>query len=144
MNENLPDEAKYAYFGVIRQCAKILDQLAEAMQILLEKRVTLEEKMIRSYFLELANAYASIAATIVSTMEQKDASLIEAVFIAQLTKLNEAVIETVEEFLKAARYDLNYLEQYFEFDFYGKLQFSDFKEKANEFAHQLSKLQKTI
>ena len=124
-------------------------KIDEVVGRLSEKRVTLEEKMIRSYFhqveanlLELsawlnralalattpksgtsseneqASADASVdsykTVTIVTTEEIKAASVDLDQFLLRLEP-------EVDELLKALRYDLNFVEQYFEFNYYGKL-----------------------
>jgi len=138
----LADEVDYAFLGATRQIGRALNLISEALQILLEKRTTLEEKMIRSYFLELLPVQNSIAGCLIAKLgksaENPQGSEIESEIIAELTTLNDAIIEAVESFLKAARYDLNYLEQYFEHSFYAELQSSQWKERISEIATKIS------
>jgi hypothetical protein len=133
----------------VKRILEVLDKsLQQALKIdevvgrLSEKRVTLEEKMIRSYFHQVAanllaacallNRALALATTpggsvepppsadsvpqekIASTEEIKVACADLDLFLARLEP-------NLEQLLKALRYDLNYVEQYFEFNYYGKL-----------------------
>jgi hypothetical protein len=132
-------EVDYAFLGISRQIGRALALIAESLQILLEKRTTLEEKMIRSYFLDLLPVQNSIAGYLIAKVRDNETHPeIDSNVISELTTLNEAIIEAMESFLKAARYDLNYLEQYFEHSFCEELQNSQWKERITELAAKIS------
>jgi len=132
-------------------------KIDEVVGRLSEKRVTLEEKMIRSYFhmvganlLELAALYnRALAAATTPKGENPQISTISTDgytkgpltgaqsghigFKSTITtdqikdtcenfdQLLLRLEATVDELLKVLRYDLNFVEQYFEFNYYGKL-----------------------
>jgi hypothetical protein len=119
---------------VMDKALRLSLQIDEIVGRLSEKRVTLEEKMIRSYFhqvnanlLELS-AWFNRALAVATTPKQagNDSALpqntteIQAACIETETFLDK-LQATVDELLKVLRYDLNFVEQYFEFNFYGKL-----------------------
>jgi hypothetical protein len=125
-------------------------KINEVVSRLTEKRVTLEEKMIRAYFHEFAANLVSCAAAAhtrlanaykTSTPRQKtsieisqlnqDLSLhTDAQALKELTEASEVVID---DLLRILRYDLNFLEQYYEYDYYTKLTNErDFKAQAKE------------
>lgn len=131
---------------------RILEVLDKALQLALkidevvgrlsEKRVTLEEKMIRSYFHQVAaNLLAACAllnrALAAATTPGGDhnqvsaADIIPGEKIATIEEIKQACGQVdlflcrlepnIDQLLKALRYDLNYVEQYFEFNYYAKL-----------------------
>ena len=120
--------------GALSEC---LTSLTCAVQKLAEKRATLEEKMIKRYFHELAGEISDASSVLhrllseeksTWTSENQDAAI----------QLTTAIQERLQEFHKAIDYDWNYLEQYFEHGFYLELtENSHLLEKAREFAGKL-------
>jgi hypothetical protein len=146
---DIDEEARMkCILGVLDKTLQLALKIDEVVGRLSEKRVTLEEKMIRSYFhqvganlLELSawlnralaaattpktapNAGSAKATetsangckvvTRLTTEEIKVASLDLDQFLGRMES-------NVDELLRVLRYNLNYVEQYFEFNYYGKL-----------------------
>jgi hypothetical protein len=130
MTETIPDEVLYALLGVAQQGGQVVEKTAAAIQLLLEKRVTLEEKMIRSYFLEVAQTQSLILKQLFFRILNPDLIQVESKIIEELTEVNGKILLQLESFLKAARHDFNYLEQYFEHEFHEELVRSDLKERS--------------
>jgi hypothetical protein len=104
------------------------------VQKLSEKRVTLEEKMINAQLQSISALCLKIA---------RDAPLRLAVECAQgevaglgaLRILGDEMKEQLQELLKIINYNLNFLEQYFEYDFNARLQYEHrFVERLTEIA----------
>lgn len=142
---------------VCDQLLKLGLKIDEVIGRLCEKRVTLEEKMIRTYFhkvtinnLTLATSFHQLLASFYSVgikarNEKKSEEIVNLGKGVQellpdtreyLTKLDG----TLEELLKVLRYDLNYLEQYFEHGYYSKLANDEqFLEKSQDCLRFLEK-----
>jgi hypothetical protein len=98
----------------------------------------LEEKMIKSIFHKLANALSK-------AIEVVNSACVETKFpqhetVVEASNLFEEIRLSVSELLKICRYDLNFLEQYFEYDYCAKLHSElRFVERAEEASIGLSK-----
>jgi hypothetical protein len=128
--------------SLLRQCSQAVENIAEALQILLEKRSTLEEKAICAYLLEIAQLQAAVSSQLIGVLRQSNAELAESELL-RLTDLNESLLENLAGFLKAAKYDFNYLEQYFEHDFYEQLEAEDYKANYQTWCDLISRKIKT-
>jgi hypothetical protein len=127
---------------VLDKTLQVALKIDEVVGRLSEKRVTLEEKMIRSYFhqvaanlLELSACFnrALANATTPKGVTQGAAPVDSCLPVTmptteQIRIASEALDQylgrleiDIDRLLKALRYDLNYVEQYFEFNYYGKL-----------------------
>lgn len=113
-----------------------LNLITETILILNGKRETLEEKMIKSIFLKLANALAeSIKVINLCCLENK---FPPSEIVDESSNLVEEIRLSVSELLKIVRYDLNFLEQYFEYDYCGKLHSEQrFVERVEEINRKL-------
>jgi len=113
---------------------KLALKIDEVVGRLSEKRVTLEEKMIRSYFhqvqanlLEISAAFNRSLASATTPKSENDSAprpcTTEVIKDAAetLDRFLDTLESAVDELLKVLRYDLNFVEQYFEFNYYGKL-----------------------
>lgn len=114
--------------------ADILKAISSSLVILEGKRCTLEEKSIKSAFNALAAAYAETLRILHENIAQ---SLIPREELLQdLRDTNGLIAEEIGQFLKIARYDVNFLEQYFEYDFNTKMtseyRFVDVVKRLNE------------
>ncbi len=115
-----------------------LNLITETLLILNGKRETLEEKMIKSIFHKLANAMSKAIEVVNSTCLEKKFPQPEAV--VESSNLFEEIRLSVSELLKICRYDLNFLEQYFEYDYCAKLHSKQrFVERVEEAIEELSK-----
>lgn len=104
------------------ESANIIVLIDESLLLLSQKRVTLEEKAIAAYFHKLVQSYAGIITELhvsMSSTQKTENTTIEV--LARLRTVNENVRSCVQELLKILNYDLNYLEQYFEYDYCAKL-----------------------
>jgi hypothetical protein len=115
-----------------------LNLITETLLILNAKRETLEEKMIKSIFHKLANALAKTIEIINSCcLEQK---FPQHETVVEASNLFEEIRLSVSELLKICRYELNFLEQYFEYDYCAKLHSEQrFVERVEEAFGELAK-----
>ncbi len=99
-----------------------LGLIDESVILLSQKRSTLEERAIAKYFHKLCCAYSCIIKSIHLHMsnerefEEPSKPLIE-----RLRTVNENVASCVNDLLKIQKYNANFLEQYFEYDYCSKL-----------------------
>jgi hypothetical protein len=127
--EETPDDQRFRLVELLLKCSIVIKKISDVLAILIDKRATLEEKMIKSYFSKLASAQIRIIEKILTALEATENPISEAT-IADLRRIADDIVLLVDGFLKAARYDLNYLEQYFEHRFYGDLQSSQLLEDS--------------
>lgn len=119
-NTNLVENDLFAeWLGETRLAAQVMVDIIDCLALLTSKRVTLEEKMIRK---ELHDVIGQLG-PIISTIHEKLAAqaVPQADVLEDLRTLNFSMRGEITRFLKALRYNFNYVEQYFEFDFCAKL-----------------------
>ena len=135
MPEKINDD-KLRVLWLLFQSSSIVKNISEALIILTEKLVTLEEKMIKTYLTKLAAAHGEIIENIFSNLDKvhKKASKTS---LSELAELDDKLLASIEDFLKAARHDSNYLEQYFEYDFYRSLKDSSYLEDSERMLKSL-------
>src|SRR5262245_30014732 len=125
----ITDEQRIRLVEMLLKCSTIIKKISDALGILIDKRDTLEEKMIRTYILKLASAQGHISEQLLVSLEAKEGRISQET-ITDLAALADRILTVLEDFLKAARYDLNYLEQYFEHGFVSQLQSSNLLEDS--------------
>ncbi len=128
MPKKLNDD-KLRVLLLLFKSSSIVKNISEALIMMAEKRTTLEEKMINAYLTELASAHGQIIEHIFSNLSKINKKVPKAI-LAELHELDDKLLASVEDFLRAARHDLNYLEQYFEYDFYRSLKDSKYLEDS--------------
>lgn len=138
MLHNLEEEERIkTILTCVDHCFALGTKINEVVSRMTEKRVTLEEKMIRTYFHRTAANLAAIAARShellaqaysdsETRLEEKTRLIVEqAGKIKTVTDELEGKLSTLEgvvdELLKVLRYDLNFLEQYYEYGLYTRL-----------------------
>lgn len=105
-----------------KQIAEIAISIDEVLLLLKSKRTTVEEKMIAKYFHELMERYARTLASLHGALGAADDKVLPAEDVRfDLHALNLETKSTVDELLKIARYNFNFLEQYFEHDYFESL-----------------------
>jgi hypothetical protein len=114
LNETLNE-----WLGESRFTARLIADIDEALSILAGKRTTLEEKMITKELHAIAAEYCSILRKVHSRLRDSREPAVAA--LESWRTLNFNVHEVINSLLKALRYNLNFVEQYFEFDFVARL-----------------------
>lgn len=110
-----------AWMPELNNLASLQIEISYALTGLSEKRVTLEEKMIRMHLHQLSALFGRVA----EEAHQMLASHYDANAETALDELRALSIEVqnvVADLLKIIRYNLNFLEQYYEYDYYSRLQ----------------------
>jgi hypothetical protein len=107
------------WLGESRYMTHLIVDITHCLALLAQKRVTLEEKMISQELHSLVTSYAEIIAIVHTDLADRAAP--EWAILERLRTMNFHVKEEVGVFLKALRYNFNYVEQYFEFDFCARL-----------------------
>lgn len=127
------DEHYVSWLAELRTINKLIDKISEVIQLLADKRVTLEEKIICHHFHLLASEYATLCAKAHNFLAQGK-QLRPDGCLPELKMFNSEVDSTLEELLKIVRYNLNFLEQYFEYDYANRLQ------EKHRFAQRLKEI----
>jgi hypothetical protein len=107
------------WLGESRYMTHVIVDITHCLALLASKRVTLEEKMISQELHALVSNYGEILALVhaqLATGAKPDWPTLE-----RLRTMNFHVKEEIGVFLKALRYNFNYVEQYFEFNFCARL-----------------------
>jgi hypothetical protein len=107
------------WLGEARFTARVLSDIDDALSILAAKRTTLEEKIISQELHALAGKFCLILNSVHSRLGENKSPREDV--LEKWRTLNFQVRETVESLLKALRYNLNYVEQYFEYNFAARL-----------------------
>jgi len=132
MNSSLQEERNLGILGAARSSSQVVEKISEVLRLLLEKRQTLEERMISRYFIAIGQYHASILKSLFCSLFNPTGPQVESEIIVKLSQVTEDALSSLSKLLKAAMYDLNYLEQYFEHDFYAELLHSKLKERTEE------------
>jgi hypothetical protein len=131
-------QSDFLLVETLLKCSSVIKKISHGLIILLTKRATVEEKMIKSYLAQLASAQAQIAETITRSLASFPATIDDKA-VQQAFLLADRVSPTLDSFLKAAGYNLNYLEQYFEHGFYDELMRSNFLEESQRISKDLTR-----
>ena len=144
------EETKNKITPLLRAASRLsecLSSLTSAAEKLEEKRSTLEEKMMKRYFHELACDISSACSIIHRILSHKKVSAEVSVTAEDIDaglNLSEEIMTRLNEFHKAIDYDWNYLEQYFEHGFYLELtEKSQLLENASQFLSKLKNQETT-
>lgn len=121
-NESAEVSPLSGWLEELTNCCRVIENINSELALLDSKRVTLEEKMIKQYLHDLAIAYSSVVGNIHLVVSNSSVELLKEEWLEDLKRLNHDLQQSLAELLKATRYDLNYLEQYFEHDYYLRLQ----------------------
>ena len=108
------------YLESIKQIDRSVEVITETLLLLKDKRVTLEEKMIRDYLHQLAEKLANTTASIHRFFRLKNYD-IEEDLVIKIAELAKEIEGETRRLLKIVNYDLNFLEQYFEHDYFAQL-----------------------
>lgn len=109
-----------------REASLLIALIDETLILLSQKRRTLEEKAIAGYFHRLSSRYALLISSLHEFLASGDSVPCSAAEVfSKLQEVNENVRLRVEELLKTVKYNLNFLEQYFEYDYCAKLLYED-------------------
>lgn len=103
-----------------KHAGQIIEYLSDALLLLRNKRVTLEEKAISAYFSRLTVSYALVIESVHSKFLLNRNQLPDDLLL-KLKDVNSGLLTVIVDFLKMARYDANFLEQYVEHDFHSRL-----------------------
>lgn len=126
------------WLGETKFAAQVVVDVSDALTLLASKRTTLEEKMIRQELHSLLSNYGEILNILHARLSEMDCP--DAAYIEDLRTMNFRVREEMAKLLKALRYNFNYVEQYFEFDFCAHLQQEcRFTEEAKRIVQSIKK-----
>jgi hypothetical protein len=141
--ENL-EHTETAWLAEVKQLAEAIGMMSEVIEALSEKRETLEEKMIKTYFHKFSIS-CCVCIQNVHQIFQRNPLALAGQSIEILHALNQELGAALRELLKIVRYNLNFLEQYFEYDFNAKLH-NDFlfQERLEQVLDQLGALIEAI
>lgn len=105
------------------ECARIVELIDEVLLLLSQKRRTLEEKAIAEYFHKVVLIQCQLIVVLHKNPAEPKTVLDEKsiAILGNLQIVNEKLRICIEDLLKITRYNLNHLEQYYEYDYCAKL-----------------------
>lgn len=107
------------WFEESHRIANLIASISEALARLCDKRRTLEERIIIRNLCELTAGYGAVLNR-VNLLLAKDLDIPERA-ITSLRDLNSKADQAIGDLLKMIRFNLNYLEQYYEHTFAARL-----------------------
>jgi hypothetical protein len=122
MSKELPEEVLNAVLSVCDQCSQVLGKIAES-----------------HYYLQIAATHSHILQKLFCLILNPNEAPVESNIIGDLTELNGKILSQLDAFLQAAKYNLNYLEQYFEHEFCEDLERSTLKEQSKTILEALTR-----
>ncbi len=126
------DYSRDSRYLAIKEANQATELITVTLLSLKDKRVTLEEKMIKSHLHELAELLSSISVQMHKRFRVESYD-IDKDTISNLRVLTGEILANVASLKKITDYNLNFLEQYFEHDYYATLvQEYRFKERLLE------------
>ncbi len=121
--------ALYAALAKVLGCASLMERALAGLE---GKRVTLEEKMIRTYLIGSISAICEYVSSVHSKFDNTTCD-IDVDVLTRLDSLTQEMEPVFQELVRTIEYDWNYLEQYYEHDFYARLSNEyKFKERLQE------------
>lgn len=108
------------YLYLIQSVAGTIGQISQVLLSLANKRLTLAEKAIRAELRACAYWESCLIALLTKYLSE-DNYFLDNSNGEMLMQINNKLTRELQAFIKAADYNLNYLEQYFEHDFWTKL-----------------------
>ncbi len=117
------------------QCSELVTAITRSTFILKQKRTTLEEKAISRYLHQCSKLLGLILAKLHESLAERTEENLPQPSLDLLRETTVDLRNRVDELLKILHYNLNFLEQYFEYDYLNKL--------ANE-SEALEKLQRVF
>lgn len=133
--------ALVAWTAALDDVVNAQSQINIALRGLSEKRVTLEEKLIRAHLHQLSAQSARVTQEAHQLLTSHYDALSQNT-LDELIALTAEVKNVVADLIKIIRYNLNFLEQYFEYDYYSRLQNEHkFVERMQKIVEQLQTIQ---
>jgi hypothetical protein len=114
------EHTETAWLVESKSLADAIGMMCEVIEALSTKRETLEEKMIKTYFHKLSISCCLCIQKVHQCFQMHPLTLASH-SIENLHVLNVDLCASLRELLKIVHYNLNFLEQYFEYDFNAKL-----------------------
>ncbi len=131
-NQEIVDDKRselYSSLAKMLTCASLLERALAGLE---GKRVTLEEKMIKTYLTGLISAICEYVSSVHSQFNNATCDIDDDV-LNKLGSLAQEMEPVFQELVRTIEYDWNYLEQYYEHDFYARLSNQyKFKERLQE------------
>ncbi len=134
VNTDMANSLSLTYLKSIQSLTVVINQLSKALYVLYNKRLTVAEKAIQEELALCAELESFFLYTLMAALKKKRNFLNKADCL-KLKQINIKLNKQLKAFIKAAKYNLNYLEQYFEHDFWVEL-------TNSKFADQLAQIKK--
>ena len=132
VNAELSVSLTATYLKSMQSLSLVTKRISQALSFLINKRATVAEKGIKEELALCAELEAFLLYSLSKAVKQKCYCFSEAECL-KLQRMNIKLSKQLQAFIKAATYNLNYLEQYFEHDFWLDLTNSKFTEQLAQF-----------
>jgi hypothetical protein len=139
IKDSVNDDLKFSssqYLKSISSISLVVQRISQAILLLRNKRPTVAEKAIQEELALCAEMESLLLYTISKAFKQRQFYLsVQDCFEIRL--INIKLHKQLRSFIKAGTYNLNYLEQYFEHDFWLDLSNRSFAEQLSLIASKL-------
>lgn len=103
------------------KCSELITAISKSTFILKQKRTTLEEKAISRYLHQCGNLLGLILAKLHKSLAERTEENLSQFALELIQNTTVDLRTRVDELLKILHYNLNFLEQYFEYDYLNQL-----------------------
>lgn len=136
VNAELNNMLTLNYLKSMQSISTVIKQISKVLAILADKRITVAEKAIQEELTLCAELESFFLYLLSKTLKEKRYCLSEDDCL-KLRQINIKLNKQLQAFIKAAKYNLNYLEQYFEHDFWLELTNSRYAEQLSHFKNEI-------
>jgi hypothetical protein len=135
-NTELSASLMATYLKSMQSLGLVIRRISQVLSFLIDKRVTIAEKAIQEELALCVERESLLLYALSKAIKQKCQSLSENDCL-KLRRINIKLSKQLQAFIKAATYNLNYLEQYFEHDFWLNLANNKFAEQLSQFTQEI-------
>ncbi len=136
VNAELSSSLMLHYLKSVQSLSRVIKQIGKVLSVLIDKRTTVAERAIQEE-LALCAEFESFFLYSLSKAFKKKCYCLSENDCLKLRQINIKLNKQLQAFIKAAKYNLNYLEQYFEHDFWLELTNSKFAEQLSHIKDEI-------
>ncbi len=136
MANNKISKIQNDHLKAIKSSTVVINAANKVLELLTDKRSTVAEKAIQVYL----DRCIKLENELISYLCNASNGNLSSEYCQKLRLINIRLSKQLKSFLKAAEYNLNYLEQYFEHDFWLELVNQKFTERLNDILQNTAKI----
>lgn len=125
------------YLKTVKATSIVIKKITKVLLILTNKRKTIAERAIQAELICLVSLESQLITSLTQSLTDEKYFLDDK-DCQKLRQINIRLNKQLQAFIKAATYNLNYLEQYFEHDFWIKLDNNNFAQELSYLVEKIS------